>query len=576
MMRRNFIILTTVAATIFGTPEETAAQDKVQFGGYARAWQENNNLGQDDTVNTDKFSQGHTLIDLGVNLHPDNNTQIQALFRFRTELGGFFGSSATAELRQLFVKGNIAKIIGYEVGDIYVQMSPYTFYNSDGDTKVNEATIFQDIRRDYAEYDNLNRGNRWWQQGAHVDFGLQFDDMFIETIKFDGLFLRNRPAGGAGIPARFQSGGRIAIEQSKNFTLTANYINLFDVPATINDSVGMSNPVTSFELDYNRDLSDKLEFILDAEAGMSQLVYQNDASAPTDNSGIFFDAAAGTNFKNCGFQAKVGYRYTDPRFYSSAAQTKRINFDPTVSTPEVFTSVANNPFAVRSINIFDITRQASIYNRSITEQLMTYNPRYGVVTPYGVATPNRAGVYLNSTYTDSLEKVDAFLEAAIMSEAIPSNSTVAESYLQIKGGVNLAVNKILSFDRKLELTLGGQYDAASRDDGSASSDFATAILDLGIDFELASKLDLLLGSKMVVSSGFGLISTRDQYNEITASPSTFNIDASETMLGYGLKYNFNKSTYLNVQHNLFSYADNLVSANDYSFNQFLIFFNMNI
>lgn len=574
-MRRNFIILTTFAASVLGLNSTIQAQsDKVSFGGYARAWQENNNLGGEDTVNTDKFSRGHTLIDLGVNLHPDRNTQIQALFRFRTELGGFFGSSASAELRQLFVKGNVAKIIGYEVGDIYVQMSPYTFYNTDGESNVNEATVFNDIRSDFTEYDNLNRGNRWWQQGAHLDWGLQFNDMPINTIKFDALFLRNRLAAN-GNPARFHSGGRIAIEQSENFSLTGNYINLFEVGATVNDSITTSNPVTSLEIDYKLTSLDKMDLIFDGEFGMSSLVFKNDIAAPTDVSGVFFDLAAGVDLKNCGLKSKLGYRYTDPRFYSSAAQTKRINFDST-STPQVFKSVANNPFAFRSINLFDLTREAGIYNQAISEQLMSYDPRYGNVTPYGVATPNRAGVYLNTSYSDSLEKVKAFLNAAVMSEAVPTNSTVKKSFLQLKTGVTLSMNKVLNFEKGLKVSFGAQYESTTRDDAAASSDLTTTLIDFGIDAEIATKLDILLGAKVLLAQGSDIISSRDIYNEVTGLGTAYTVDNSETLLGYGLKYRFSKGTYLSAQHNLFSYLDANNANNDYSFNQFLIFFNMSI
>lgn len=574
-MRRNFIILTAFATTVLGLNSVSVAQsDKVQFGGYARAWQENNNLGGEDTVNTDKFSRGHTLIDLGVNLHPDRNTQIQALFRFRTELGGFFGASASAQLRQLFVKGNIAKVVGYEVGDIYVQMSPYTFYNSDGDSKVNEATVFGDIRRDFTEYDNLNRGNRWWQQGAHVDWGLQFNDMPINTIKFDALFLRNRLAAN-GLPARFHSGGRIAIEQSENLSITGNYINLFEVGATVNDSVTTSNPVTSIEIDYALKSLDKMDLTFDGEVGMSSLVFKNDILAPTDVNGVFFDLAAGVNLKNCGLKTKLGYRYTDPRFYSSAAQTKRINFDSS-STPQVFKSVANNPFAFRSLNLFDLTREAGIYNQAITEQLMSYDPRYGNVTPYGVATPNRAGIYLNTTYSDSLEKVKAFLNAAVLSEAVPTNSTVHKSFLQLRTGATLSLSKMLNWQKNLKVNLGAQYESTTRDDGAASADLTSTLVDIGLDAEVATKLDILIGAKILLAQGSDILAERDQYNEVTGAGIAYTVDNSETLLGYGLKYRFSKGTYLSAQHNLFSYVDVNNSNNDYSFNQFLIFFNMSI
>lgn len=147
--------------------------DKVKFGAYARALQQNSTMVNADTLHPNNTGKGHLLIDLGININPDKRTEIQAIVRFRGDMNGMYGAGATATLRQMYVKGIIGRFLSYQVGDLYMQLSPYTFFNNNAEGSANEARIFSDFRRDYTNYENFsNRGNYWWQQGAHTNFGL--------------------------------------------------------------------------------------------------------------------------------------------------------------------------------------------------------------------------------------------------------------------------------------------------------------------------------------------------------------------------------------------------------------------
>jgi hypothetical protein len=327
-MNKKGLYLAVFASTLLAPNLIKAQADKVKFGAVSRTFLESDKLGNNDTVNVGSIKSGYTLVDLGININPEKNTEIQSVIRFKTDFGGFYGAGTLIEVRQLRVRGIIAKFLNYELGDLHMQLSPYTLFNNAAEGHVNESAAFSDLRNDIAYYDNRNNGNRWWQQGAHADFGLAFNSPALQSLKVDGFFLRNRPAGVIGGTAVFYGGGKLTLNQSKYFTLTGNYINLYDDGATANTKVETQNPVMSSEAVIKIE-QPKYLFKIMGEAGASQLnVSQNPNIVNDMGSSIkdnFYDAAVGVNFKPSNINIKAGYNYVGPNFFSSGAQSKRVS-----------------------------------------------------------------------------------------------------------------------------------------------------------------------------------------------------------------------------------------------------------
>ena len=75
-------------------------------------------------------------------------------------------------------------------------------------------------------------------------------------------------------------------------------------------------------------------------------------------------------------------------------------------SPNTFPQINNNSknkYITISDIIYDINfiRSNSFYNRNIDYGLDDYNPIFGVIDPYGLATPNRRGVSSKLTFSDS-------------------------------------------------------------------------------------------------------------------------------------------------------------------------------
>ncbi len=553
-----------------------AQSDKVKFGAISRTFIENDKL-KNDTVNASKINSGYTLLDLGININPDKNTEIQSVIRFRSDIGGFYGPGTLIELRQLRVKGVIAKFLNYEIGDLHMQLSPYTLYNTTAEGGINESAAFSDLRNDIAYYDNRNNGNRWWQQGAHADFALVFKETFISSVKLDGFLLRNR--GDLLNTSIYYGGGKLTLNQSKYLTVTGNFINLYDDGKSLNKSKETQNPVMSSEVMFKLD-KEKYRFNVTGEAGASQLnvskdpaIFGDTASSFKDN---FFDAAVGIDLKPSHLGFKVGYNYVGPNFFSAGAQSKRVDF---TRNPLLFPNEINSTTTDRNINLFDLTRDAKIYNTNITRQLMAYNPAFGNALPYGKATPNRKGITVDASYKDSLEKVVANVTTAILSDISGEGTTDHKNFTVIKGDVTVNVNRFIGFTKAIALTAGAMMENTARtgvDAGEADKiNLKSMLLDFGLQFEVVKKLDVLGGVKLFNSKGNEFYAKRDVNNQIT-SFQAIAMDENQTLIGYGLKYRFSKFSYLSLQNQMFSYKSGIDGKRDYSFDQLYIMFNMKL
>ncbi len=570
-MNKKAIVLCFV---LFNIHLMNAQDDKIKFGAYARALQQSNTLGKSDTLNPDNTSKGNVLLDLGLNINPDKKTEIQAIIRFNNNFSGFYTAGASASLRQLYVKGIVGKYFNYQVGDLYLKLTPYTFFNNNAEGSVNEAGIFSDLRRDYTNYENLsNRGNAWWQQGAATNFAISFSNSIIDTLKVDAFFLRNR-ASYAQLPSSFHAGGKITVTQGPRLKLAFNYLDLYDLGSNVKiDSLAKSNPVGSGEIDLKIINGKNVQLALIGEGGFSSYVFKGDTAQT--KSGFFYDAGLQLNLKPQNLIVTANYTYVDPLFYSAAAQTKRVNYG---NTPTTLANYGNDPknIMTRGITVFDLVRDPSVYNQGIVRNLMAYNPIYGNAQPYGKATPNRTGIELNVQYKDSLQKIVADVDAAFLSDIVGEGSAELRSFIVLKGGIDFNIHKFFDWKKRLILTTGYKFESTNRGgDALQAVSLVNNLVDLGLEIEAIKKFSFLVGFKMLTAQGNEFVAVRNQYNDITNYTPMANINVAQNIFAFGLKYRFSDKTYLTVQNHMFDYKDNTTATNNYSINQVLVMFNMN-
>ena len=173
--------------------------------------------GVPDTVSAARTQSGHALVDLGLHVQPNPNLEVMGMIRVRNDFGGFWGSGVTFDLRQLWVRGVIADIIRFQLGDIDYRMSPYTFRNEDewilGGTSTVSQTSLDMLRYDIFQNDQ----ETWRQQGLAMDFGFQFKKLLNE-VNFS-LFTTRTNSADFGGSDRLYGGGMMDLQVAKEWHL---------------------------------------------------------------------------------------------------------------------------------------------------------------------------------------------------------------------------------------------------------------------------------------------------------------------------------------------------------------------
>ena len=137
-------ILCAIGLTVFNV---NAQKDrKVSFVGGARSLMNSNSLTVNDTIpdtsTVKRKNGGYALLDLGVNIKPNKNTEIMGMFRIRNEYGGFWGAGVTFDVRQLWIKGVLANALRYQLGDLNLKQTQFTLYNHHSDQLDSLPSIF--------------------------------------------------------------------------------------------------------------------------------------------------------------------------------------------------------------------------------------------------------------------------------------------------------------------------------------------------------------------------------------------------------------------------------------------------
>ncbi len=559
------LILNYVSVNLYSQNEK-----KIQFVGTARSILNNDDiLVKDDTITSKSNMGGYALIDLGVNILPNKNTEILGMIRIKNQLGGFYGAGVTFDVRQLYVKGIISNVVRYQLGDINYKLTPFTFYNNDYDDLMQHPQVFN-IQKDIVNYETFYKNNTWRQQGAALDFSLEFS-RFLKEIKFNGFINRINITDFNTVPDRFFTGGNIGIQQSKNVFVGFNYVSLFDLSGTSQNNSGFNNNVSSINYEVKFDKDNLVETRLFGETGLSNSGYSNDTSAPKLND-FFINMGISNLLKASHLKFSLSYLNVGPNFRSAGAQSKRLNYNNTPSFYDRYT----NQQSLRSIGLFDLIRDEKLYNRSInSDGLMAYNPAYNNAMPYGIATFNRQGINAKVNFNDPKKIFNLEIETYILKELIGQGTTKLKSFKIIKTNAELNLKKLISIENNFKITAGFSFQSSIRNSETNYEEINlnSAIVNSGIEFELYKNIDILAGFIYNQAKGNEILPSRNIYSEVIDF-NEYNINIKELMLGGGLRYRFSDKIYLAALYQNYDNSNKLNSQFSYSMNQFIIIYNM--
>lgn len=563
---------------------------KLQFNGLGRTIISQTGIDGDilkaDSSTIENITDGEFLLDLQVNANPNKNSEVSTIIRLRNEFGGFFGAGMAVEVRELWARGVIADVLKYRVGDMDVVMSPYTLFNPDEEGFVNEPAVFSP-QREVVHYEQFYTDeNTRRLQGASLDFGLDFAQG-LKEMQAKGFIARIRGTDFFTVPNRLVTGGQFdfsTVTFNDSLGLKAdfglNIVHTFDDLQSGNATSGIRNTVSTFDFDVTIMDKKDMSIHLVGETGMSNLVTAEriiNASGDEENMTLteeddsFLDIGAQLKLKKQNLTLSVSFVDIGPDFFSVGAQSRRVNY----SADKTFYNRIGEDRDVRQPGLFDLTRDRGLYSFASSDILMAYDPRYSNTMPYGNATANRQGLKFGIEYGEMNDKINAKIDGAFLKELRGQGTFELKSFTLLRGSANFNIHKIASLKNKLKATVGLQIESASRGGVEIEKvDLSSNLIELGLEAELFSKFELLIGAKIFSSEGTDYVPVIGQFNDVLDFPAPYIADDQEVLLGLGVKYEFKKDVYMTLQYNSYSSQIGADNPNDYNLNQIFVLYNM--
>ena len=509
-------------------------------------------------MNLSKANYGHSLIDLGILVRPSVNTEISTEFRLRNELGGFWGGAVTFGIRKLTLKGVVNDAIRYKIGDIDIEMTPYSLYNNNYQDVVNEATVFQ-IAREVIDYENYFSGNTWRQQGIQSSYGFYLNNETFKSIDVNLFSTRNRTADpSSASPERLFSGGQIGLNTSYGL-ITFHSANLFDLKNTVIDMNLYYNSVNT--VSANISLADLPKFSLNYEGGTSKSNYENLIEEETLTIQDYFWNLGLIYSPTNKFSVSVNGINTGPQFRSPSAQNVRLGYS---SSSNVFPTIGNN-LAVRNMGLIDYLYNDVFYYKTFDSQLDLYNPAFSNALPYGLSTPNRKGFSVSLDELVIREQFNLSSKIYMMSEIIGSGTIHLKSFMKIIAKANYDY-------KKWSANAGLAYESTSRDGQAYEKiELSSMLFDFGLDFDLTDQLSILFGTKYHIADGNELLAVYDSYNNPLYFDPTSYDDQKQMLNSIGLMVNFSELSKLTASLSSFSQK----AEQEYNFNQLQLLYRLN-
>ena len=578
-MKRNLLILIVfVAVFLSNISLHAQIRENIWFDGLSRSYFARDAVDKstDDTISARNSSNGYNLLDLNTHVNPIKDIEIFAQLRIRNSFGGFFGSGTEINVRQLKAKGVINNKIRFSVGDLFLKQSKFTLFNYDEELSGFENNMLKSYR-DIINYENFYTENRWRLHGIQTDFSFEFD-RYIRTLGFD--FFVTRPSGSRQINENtyssdlLLSGGSMVSEINKRFTLSANYINLFEVASSGTKNISVRNPVHDISLLYyfgkdNYRIEQKLQTGFSKRYWLHSELENGIADSISNNiQGMYVEFENRYLKKDSTLFLTVGYRYVDPNFRSSGAQTRRL--DHTNGNRNTIYPIYTNMSLIRPPSVFDFVSDDQLYNQDLSSILMIYNPIYSNILPYGDATPNRTGFYLKSRLNNKNKLLSTKINAGFLKEVIGQGTESKRDFLLFKGLFKINFHRWLNWKKELTLSASSESEFTRRGGEEVSSvNLFSHQINTSLNAELVKKFFIQASFKQLNANGNEFITKRDNYGKITYYTST-QIDQKDHILSFGMLYKFRKNVYANLNYSWWGLNFTDQSYSDYKYNRLIL------
>ncbi|MGY6562608.1 MAG: hypothetical protein ACXITV_10925 [Luteibaculaceae bacterium] len=562
--------------------EKEGKREIIRFNGQGRTLLNQTEIGgnrvANDTTNASTRTDGEFQLDLQINASPNDKTEVQSILRLRNQFGGFFGAGMAVEVRELWTKGIIGDVVEYTVGDMDLVMSEYTLFNFDEEMRNNEAAIFAPQRELLYYEEFYHGGNTRRFQGGKVNFGLNFARV-LDEADFMGFIARVRGTDFFSIPSRFVSGGSVrfsteslndSLKIKGNFGL--NLVHTFDDLKSAANNAGIRNTVVSGTWNISAMQTKDYGLFFVGEGGRSMLTSLANEQTVYESNDVFLDA--GVQFTMKPKKLKFAAKFVDigPEFFSIAAQSRRINLE---SNRQFFNRVGNEQ-ELRAANLFDISQDRNLYTFQLSDRLMEYDPRFSNALPFGSATPNRRGAKMGAEFGETVDKIEARLDAAFLSEIKGQGTPELKNFTLVRTAANINLHSFFNWENQFRITTGWQIENTTRGGNEIERiNLTSNLIDLGVESELFKNFHFLVGVKQLIAKGNEFVPRIDEFNIIADFPMQFRANDRETLFATGFRYDFKDGVNITFQYQNFTLSRLDDSSQNFRFDQFFLLYTMN-
>ena len=579
-MKRSLILILVFFGIFFSDIFLYAQMnDNIWFDGLSRSYFVRDAVDKsqtNDTLSARNISNGYNLLDLNTHVNPSKDIEIFAQLRIRNSFGSFFGSGTEINVRQLRAKGVINNKIRFSVGDLFLKQSKFTLFNYNEELSDYENDMLK-AYRDIIHYENFYTENRWRLQGIQTDFSYEFDQ-YIRNLSFD--FFVTRPSGSLQINEStyssdlLLSGGSMVSEINKRIKLSANHINLFELASSGTQNISVRNPVNDMSILHHFS-NEKYHIEQKLQTGFSRRYWLNSElgdgipdSISNDIKGMYFEIDNKFVKKDSSLLLSLGYRYVDPNFRSSGAQTRRLDY--AAGKINRIYPIYTNMSLIRQPSLFDLVSDDQLYNQDISSTLMVFNPIYSNILPYGDATPNRVGVYLKAKSTNQNKVFLSKINAAYFQEVIGQGTEEKRDFGLLKGSFKINFHRWLNWEKELSFSTSSESEFTSRGGKTVSSvDLFSHQMNVFVNAELINRFFIQTSCKLFSASGNEFLTQRDNYGNITYFTST-QIDQKDHMFSFGTLYKFRENVYANLQYSWWGSKFTDQPFLDYNYNRLIL------
>ena len=569
-VRYSVKILGFLAAT---APLWLSAQNSPKFSmkGGARSVLANSELTVKDSVpdkvTAPKNAGGYALIDLGFNIRPNKNTEILGMVRINNRFGGFWGAGVTFDVRQLWLKGVIADKVRYQLGDINLKQTPFTFWNHDEDRLIQQPAVF-DLQQDIVNYESFYVPGTWRQQGASADFGLESVKLKSEW-NFQGYLTRLNATDFGSRPERLHVGATANWVFNKKATTAYNLSRIFDVKETATQPILFQNTVQTISWELFQQLG-KNQLMLGGEAGNSSYRMVHDTSSPHLQD-FFVHGFVKISPDSKRWEAELGYINVGPEFRSMAAQSKRIDYN---AQPLLYNRYTQKQID-RPLHLLDFIGNTNLYRTGINTTLMGYNPLVSNVMPYGLATFNRQGFYAKVKYHIVKNTITLDAQHWRLSEIVGQGTDELKKMDMTRLDANFDAGRLIKMKKllKLHVSVCDQNTARNSPRPYEVLDLNSLQIAAGMELEVVKDIDIMGGYTLLEGKGNDLLAVRNDYSEIIDFKG-FSANQKHSAAAAGVRVRFGGKTYLALMYQRMLFQDLSQPYRDYRIGQMQAIYNM--